>query len=132
MSSHPGPLQAIQSVLLAFPISCFSLTYISDIAYWRTENLLWLHFSEWLLLAGLVAGFPAVVLHGFIYFLYRTRFSWLAIAGGIIALLLAVSNSLVHTADGWTAVVPAGLILSTLTVAVMIIAGWFAANGSAS
>lgn len=134
--SHPystpvrdGALPAVQSVLQAFPVACFSLTLIADIAYWQSSNLLWLHFSEWLLLAGLVAGVPAALVHGFSYLLYRTRYPWLAIAGGIVVLLLAALNSLVHTADGWTAVVPFGLALSALTVAVMILAGWFGRTG---
>jgi hypothetical protein len=49
-------MDAIHATLLAFPIACFSLTVVTDAAYWWTENLLWLHFSEWLLLAGLLIG----------------------------------------------------------------------------
>ena len=39
-----------------FPIACFSLALLTDVAYSQTVNLQWLHFSEWLLLAGLVFG----------------------------------------------------------------------------
>jgi uncharacterized membrane protein len=33
-------------------------------------------------------------------------------------------NNLVHAGDGWTAVVPYGLILSAATVAVMAVTDW--------
>jgi len=36
-------------------------------------------------------------------------------------LVLAFFNNLVHSRDAWTSVVPTGLILSALTVAVMIV-----------
>ena len=39
-------------------------------------------------------------------------------------LLLALVNNLVHSRDGWTGVVPAGLTLSVVTVLVMIVTGF--------
>ena len=39
-------------------------------------------------------------------------------------MVLAILNSLVHAGDGWTSVVPQGLILSALTVLVMIVTVW--------
>jgi uncharacterized membrane protein len=41
----------------------------------------------------------------------------------IVALILATFNMLVHTRDAWSSVVPWGLVLSALVVAV-IIASW--------
>lgn len=118
-------LNPIHTALLAFPIACFSLTLVTDLAYWKTLNLLWLHFSEWLLLAGLIFG-GIELLFSFIEFLVRrSRPSWFAVLGGIVVLLLATLNSFIHTADGWTAVVPYGLAVSILTVVVMIITAWF-------
>lgn len=92
----------------------------------QTSNLLWLHFSEWLLFAGLVIGVPAAIYLGVLYLAGRVRTSVLHAVFGIVALLLAVLNSFIHTADGWTAVMPYGLATSIATVAAMILAGWFA------
>ena len=39
-------------------------------------------------------------------------------------LALGFVNSLVHARDGWTAVVPQGLILSVAMVVVRMITGW--------
>ena len=120
---------AIHTALLAFPIACFSLTVVTDIAYWQTENLLWLHFSEWLLLAGLVFGGIEALARIFDLAVRKLRPSWTWVIGGIVVLLLATINSFIHTADGWTAVIPYGLTVSILTVLVMILTGWFGRVG---
>lgn len=136
MESHHHPLPAatprphpVHTTLGSFPISCFSLTVLTDLAYWQTSNLLWLHFSEWLLLAGLVFGVLALLARAVHYLFRRTRPSWLAVLGGIVVLVLAAINSFVHTADGWTAVVPYGLALSIVTVLAMVVTAWFARPG---
>ena len=114
----------VHATLLAFPVACFSLTVLTDIAYWRTLNLLWLHFSEWLLLAGLVFGILAALARIVDCLVRRIRPAWTAAIGGLVVLLLAALNSFVHTADGWTAVVPYGLALSALTVLAMVVTAW--------
>jgi uncharacterized membrane protein len=40
-------------------------------------------------------------------------------------LALAFLNNLVHAGDGWTAIVPWGIVLSAATVLAMIVVGWF-------
>jgi uncharacterized membrane protein len=122
-SGHP-----IHATLAQFPIVCFTLTLFTDIAYWRTSYLMWQYFSEWLLLAGLVFGGLAV-LAGIVDLLFRRsrrsrRRAWPHIVGSVLVLILALVNSLVHAGDGWTAVVPYGLILSAVTVAVMVVSDW--------
>lgn len=127
----PGTVWAdpVHAALQAFPIACFSLTVLTDTAYIQTSNLLWLHFSEWLLLAGLVFGVLALLARAVHFLIYRSRPSWLALLGGVVVLILATINSFVHTADGWTAVVPYGLALSIGTVLVMILTAWLARPG---
>jgi uncharacterized membrane protein len=44
--------------------------------------------------------------------------------GNVAVLLLALVNSLIHAGDGWTAVVPWGLVLSAVTVLVLIVTTW--------
>lgn len=134
MNSHalPGAAVAVhpvQSTLRAFPIACFSLALLTDIAYWQTSNLLWLHFSEWLLLAGLVGGILAAVAHLVALIGRQVRHGWGTILGGAVVLILATLNNFVHTADGWTAVVPYGLALSAATVLAMIVTAWLGRRG---
>jgi uncharacterized membrane protein len=120
---------AIYAALVSFPFACFTLTLLSDIAYWRTSHLLWQHFSEWLLMAGLVFGAFAVIAAVADLLLgsrYEARRSiWIYAIGSAIVLCLAIVNSLVHAGDGWTSVVPNGLILSAVTVVVMFVTAWF-------
>ncbi|MBB5755144.1 DUF2231 domain-containing protein [Prosthecomicrobium pneumaticum] len=127
---HPPSAAAIAahhvtSVLAQFPIVCFTLTLFTDIAYWRTANLMWVNFSSWLLFAGLVFGLltivaalVALVLGGLVW---ARGVGWPFFLGGLIVLLLASFNSLVHARDGWTAVVPTGLVVSVVTILVMIL-----------
>ncbi len=122
IAGHP-----IHAMLVPFPIVCFTLTLLTDIAYWQTSNLMWLHFSEWLLLAGVVfAGFAALA--GAVDMARREVRAqgpaWPHAIGGVIVLCLAIVNNFVHTGDGWTAVVPYGLILSAATVIVMVATNW--------
>lgn len=131
---HAAPALAIyrhpiHATLAPFPIVCFTLTLLTDIAYWQTWNLMWQQFSEWLLLAGLVFGVLAA-LAGAVDFCVRPAVrapgaAWPHAVGGVVALVLAFVNSFVHAADGWTGVVPYGLILSAVTVVVLMVSDWF-------
>lgn len=126
IAGHP-----IHAMLVPFPIVCFVLALITDIVYWQTSNLMWVEFSAWLLLAGIVTAVVAG-LFGAIDFARREvraqRPAWPHAIGNVIVLVLAFFNNLVHAADGWTAVVPTGLILSALTVLVLLVTGWLGAS----
>jgi len=51
--------------------------------------------------------------------------AWPQPVGSLVVIVLAFLNSLVHAGDGWTAVVPWGLVLSAATVVVMALAAWY-------
>ena len=120
---------SFHAMLDHFPIACFTLTLLTDFAYWRSANLMWKQFSEWLLLAGLVFGGLAFVLVLIDVVAGRsfraTGLAWPFLAGSLVVLALAILNSFVHGADGWVGVVPWGLALSALTVVVMILNAWY-------
>jgi uncharacterized membrane protein len=136
-SPHPPSTAAIgghpiHPMLVPFPIVCFTLALVTDIIYWQTSYLMWAEFSAWLLLAGLAFGVLAA-LFGAIDFLghreVRTqRPAWPHAIGNVVVLVLAFFNNLVHAGDGWTSVVPLGLILSALTVLIMSVTGWLGAS----
>ncbi|HZP86956.1 MAG TPA: DUF2231 domain-containing protein [Burkholderiales bacterium] len=115
MTSATGPLY-----LLLFPVAivCFLLALVTDIVYSATAFLMWLHFSEWLIAAGLLFGaLAAVVL--LIEFFARAviragAFGWAHLVLFYAALLVELCNAFVHTIDGWTAVVPTGMTLSVI------------------
>ena len=106
----------VHAALVPFPIVCFTLALLTDVAYWQTANLMWQNFSSWLLFAGLVMGGLAAIA-GAIDLLFRARVrrhgpAWVHGIGNLVALCLAFLNSLIHARDGWTGVVPWGLVLS--------------------
>jgi uncharacterized membrane protein len=44
--------------------------------------------------------------------------------GNLLVLVLALFDTLVHTRDAWTSVVPAGLITSLIVVLILPVTGW--------
>ena len=103
----------------------FTLSLLTDIAYWNTANLMWQNFSSRLLFVGLLFGTLAAIAGIIDFLFYPTTRSpgpaWPHAIGSLIVLVLAFINSLVHAGDGWTAVVPWGLILSAATLVVMVV-----------
>jgi uncharacterized membrane protein len=129
--SHTPPLLAtIYTALWSFPIAGFTLALISDIAYLQTSNLLWLHFAEWLLFAGIANGGIAFLIGIVDFLISRRRPSWPTVISTIVALILALINNFAHTVDGWTAVMPMGLTLSALTVLALLVVAIFAVTGA--
>jgi uncharacterized membrane protein len=118
----------IHAMLVPFPVVCFVGTFVTDIVYSRTANLQWQYFSIWLLAAGLVFGGLAAVV-GFVdYFgdrrVRRARPANWHMGLNLLAWLLSLLNAFVHSRDGWTAVVPEGLILSGIVVLLLLVSGW--------
>jgi uncharacterized membrane protein len=118
----------IHPMLVPFPIACFVGTLFTDIAYWRTAQMMWADFSAWPLAAGLVMGVLAAIA-GLIDFLGNRVVraqppAWPHLLGNILVLTLALFNAFVHSRDAWTSVVPTGLILSAIVVLLLPITGW--------
>jgi uncharacterized membrane protein len=118
----------IYSMLLPVPIVCFIGALITDFAYLKSNgNLIWLAFSSWLLLAGLVFGVLAalVLLIDFIRSpAMRDRTGWLHLLLFYAALIVALFSIFIHERDGWTAVAGLGLTLSIITVVLILVVGW--------
>jgi uncharacterized membrane protein len=118
----------IHPMLVPFPIAFFVGAFVTDLIYWRVPDAMWETFSIWLIAAGLVmAGFAALA--GLIDFVGNKAIralkpAWPHVLGNVLALLLALINAFVHSRDGYTAVVPTGLILSGLVVVILVFTGW--------
>jgi uncharacterized membrane protein len=108
-----------------FPTAFFTLALITDYVYMQSANLQWQYFSIWLITAALITGGLAV-LAGIVDWAKggaRGRRGYLWHFGlTILALLLGLLNAFVHSRDGWTAVVPEGILLS-LVVVILLYAG---------
>jgi uncharacterized membrane protein len=117
----------LHALLAHAPNVLFVAALVTDIAYWKTADILWADGSDWLLAFGALLAVLAA-LAGIVDFTARRRnrtgaglfHAW----GSLVVLILAILNNFVHTRDAYTSVVPGGLILSALTVVVMAITGW--------
>jgi uncharacterized membrane protein len=123
IGGHP-----IHPMLVPVPIACFVGTLITDIAYALTANMQWANFSAWLLAVGLVVSI-LVVIAGLVDFLGDRRIralrpAWIHGLGNALALALSIVNAFVHSRDGYTSVMPLGLTLSVLVVAILVVTGW--------
>jgi uncharacterized membrane protein len=127
VAGHP-----IHAMLVAVPIVCFVGALCSDLAYWGTAAMQWANMSAWLLAIGLLIAVP-VVLAGLIDFfgdrrIRSLRAVWIHAIGNGIVLALEIVNAFVHSRDAYTSVVPTGLILSALSVAILVVTAWMGAG----
>ncbi len=118
----------IYAMLFPVPTVCFLGVLLTDIAYLNSGgNLVWLDFSSWLLLAGLVFGVVAaiVLLIDVIRSpAMRTASGWAHQLLFYAALLVELFSMFIHQRDGWTAVAGLGLILSMGGAALVLVAAW--------
>jgi uncharacterized membrane protein len=113
----------IHKMLVSFSAAYFAGALITDLVYWQMPAVMWERFSIWLISAGLVlAGFAAVA---YVIDLLAGRQidrpALPRVVGYALAVLLSLVNAFVHSRDGYTAVVPAGMTLSGLVVLVLLV-----------
>ena len=117
--------QPIHPILVSFSVACFVGAFVTDLAYWQTADVLWETFSDWLLAAGMIMAAFAIM--AFVIDLVRGKprtLRWPHAVGYVLAVLLSLLNAFVHSRDGYTAVVPTGLTLSTLVVVILLFTAW--------
>jgi uncharacterized membrane protein len=122
--------QPIHGILGAYPLVCFTGALVTDIAYANSANMQWANFSVWLIAGGAVMGVLAAIAgiadalaHRGRRRRGRARPAWHGVAT-IVMLVLAVINGFIHSRDGWTSVVPTGLILSAFTAVLALVTAW--------
>ncbi len=121
----------IHRALAPFPLAFFVGALGADVVYWITADPLWSTMSSWLLLAGLIIA-CAPALTGLLDFVrdrsvQRQRLTWIHALGNGLAVATAALNFVFHVRDGYSAVVPAGPLLSMLVVLILVVTaclGW--------
>jgi len=111
---------------VSFSAAYFTAALVTDLVYCQIPDVLWERFSIWLIAAGLVtAGLAAIAyvidLAGGIEV---DRPAWPRVAGYALAVVLSLFNAFIHSRDGYTAVVPTGLMLSGLVIVVLLLTAW--------
>jgi uncharacterized membrane protein len=115
-------------MLVSFSAAYFTGALVTDLAYWQMPDVLWERFSIWLITAGLIVAGLAVI--AYVIDLAGGRQiaapAWPRAIGYLLAVVLALVNAFVHSRDGYTAVVPTGLMLSGLVVLVLLLTAFVA------
>jgi uncharacterized membrane protein len=111
----------IHKMLVSFSAAYFAGALVTDFVYWQIPDVLWERFSIWLISAGLVMAGLATI--AFVIDVAGRREigrpAWPRVIGYALAVGLEVISAFVHSRDGYTAVVPTGLMLSALVVVVL-------------
>jgi uncharacterized membrane protein len=96
----------------------------TDYTYYTTSLSEWANFSAWLITAGLIVMLVAVIL---LLTDFATGRAGRLNTGSCIlvttAALLSLVNAFVHSRDAWSSVVPQGILLSTVSTILLLIAG---------
>ena len=123
IAGHP-----IHPMLIPFPIACFVLTLLSDLAFWKSSNEFWSNASLWLLGIGLIVAALAAVMGLIDVFgdaqIRNLSDAWLHAGGNVIAVLIELYNWYSRYEHGTAAVIPTGLVLSVIVVLILLFTGW--------
>jgi uncharacterized membrane protein len=123
IAGHP-----IHPMLIPFPVTCFVLAFVSDLAFWNHANEFWANASLWLLGVGLIMAALAAVM-GLIDVLGDDQIrnlsdAWLHAGGNVVAVVIELYNWYSRYAQGSGAIVPTGLALSLVVVLILLFTGW--------
>ena len=123
IAGHP-----IHPMLIPFPIAFFVGTFVCDLIYWSSGNTSWADATLWLLGAGLIMAALAAVA-GLIDVLGDAQIgalstAWWHAGGNVIVVLIELYNWYSRYSQGSEAVLPTGLILSAIVVAILLFTGW--------
>jgi uncharacterized membrane protein len=123
IAGHP-----IHPMLIPFPIAFFIAAFFCDLVFWQTANISWADATIWLLGAGLIMAALAAVA-GLTDVLgdpqIRTmNTAWWHAGLNVLAVLIELYNWYLRFTDGSTAILPTGLVLSAIVVALLLITGW--------
>ncbi|WP_416463724.1 DUF2231 domain-containing protein [Sphingomonas sp. VDB2] len=80
----------------------------------------------WLITGGLLIGVLAAIagiVDALLYKGTRSR-SWPHSVGVLLMMILALFNVFIHSRDGWTSVMPTGLILSAIVSGLALVTSW--------
>jgi len=123
IAGHP-----IHPMLVGFPIAFFVSAFVCDIVFWQTANAAWSTAAMWLIGFGLIMAALAAIM-GLIDFLGDAQIrglndAWWHGGGNAIVVLIELYNWYARYTQGAAAVVPKGLILSLISVALLGFTGW--------
>ena len=123
IAGHP-----IHPMLIPFPIAFLVATFVCDVIFWRIGDAAWSAAAMYLLGAAILMAVAAAVA-GLVDFFGDERIramssAWHHMIGNVIAVVLAIINWYLRYSGGDAAVLPWGLVVSTLVVLILLYTGW--------
>ena len=124
LGGHP-----IHPMLVPFPIAFLIGALACDLAFWGTRTSVWATAAIWLIGAALVMGALAA-LAGLVDFVTQQPIrtipdAWYHMFGNVLAVALSVVNFALRYVQGpANAILPWGVILSIVVVAILLYTGW--------
>jgi len=122
----------IHEMLVPFSVAYLIGAFATDLAYWQTALVMWERFSVWLIAAGLVIAALAAIAAAIDILTGRQKPARFRVLTYVVAIVLSIFNVLIHSRDGYTAVVPTGLALSgivTILLLSLLAGGWSLTDG---
>lgn len=124
IARHP-----VHPMLVTFPIALLICALATDLAYWWHGDPFWARGSLWLVGTGTTVGLLAAVT-GTAELLWepairRRVAAWSHFVAAIVMLSVGAANWALRLAEGDDFIVPWGIATSSLTAAMVGIAGWF-------
>src|SRR6476659_10667352 len=87
-----APKRPIHRILVPFPVAYFAAALATDLAYWRTAEVMWERFSVWLIAGGLVMSALVALAAVSDLVFGKQRPAWVRALGYTIAVLLSLLN----------------------------------------
>lgn len=124
-SIHP-----VHAIILAFVFPLFLGTLVADIAYWRSAEIQWSNFAQWLNAAGLFVGGFALLCALISMIHHRKAVARPALYFVILlaSWIVGLVNAFAHSQDAW-AVMPEALWWSSAAAALALVASWIGYTG---
>lgn len=123
IQGHP-----LHPMLVPLPIGALVFLLACDVGYWSTGDLFWAQASLWLVGAGVITAVIAGVVGAGDFMsirrAQRLRAGKIHAIGNSVVLVLAMVNWYLRTGDPAAAVLPWGLLLSLVCVALLGVTGW--------
>jgi uncharacterized membrane protein len=123
IAGHP-----LHPMLIPFPIVCFVLTFVSDIAFVESSKDFFAMASLYLLAIGLIIAALAAVAGLIDVYgddqIRNLSDAWLHAGGNILAVLIELYNWYSRYEHGSSAIRPVGIVLSGVVVLILLFTGW--------
>lgn len=122
LAGHP-----VHPMLIPFPVGFLGLLAVTDVVFFTTGNAFWAQLSLYLLIGGLVTGGLAAIV-GLIDFVSldavrRTGVGWLHFFANLTVIAVSIANLMVRYQQPAGNVVPAGMTLSLIAAALLVVSG---------